>query len=574
MAEGGVKENVIESYVVSVGFKTDDTAGQDFINTQKEIEQRNKEIDQQNTDTGKSFSKQAKSSAENAKSAAAEQVKANKQKSVSNAEYEKTLRQLGRTWREISSGNPIGAAVESFKSIQLIKELVNSLTHLKTAGVKQPPAAKETPKSTAKAAALENAPVQTETAREQKTVWVKPKVQPVSQPPAEQPVSQAPAETKSNVAQAPLKKEYDRNNLGKNVTTVSKSLTEANKQASTFQKVLQSIFTSSSAASAEISAEAISSGLAAATGIGLIATATVSATKIVVDMTNSLSEANTDIETMSAKMWISNDAAWELNNTLSAMGKTTSDLNDIALNPTLRKQFQELQEYQKSALQLPSDFKSVNEEWAESVTLPMEKVKLTNTYMKELISYDFEKALIVPASRIANLLLAVSDSIKDIIEAFDNLGKEITGSAWYKGLTTLFNNIKESTSEYGAAALGKKASAALSGQSENSASDSTDTATSSSSNSSSTETSAAEKALQNYNYSWQTIVPTSTAYNSSSASTTNNNGASVKYENTQQFNIYPSSSDSATVAQQTADATSKANESSILVLTHSLKGSG
>jgi len=119
--------------------------------------------------------------------------------------------------------------------------------------------------------------------------------------------------------------------------------------------------------------------------------ATVAIGKAFSDLTNGLSQEAIDIETMSKQMWITDSAAWQLNNTLTAMKKTTADLSEIALNPTLRQQFNDLQNYQ-SSIKLPADFQDTAKKWAVGVGEGSEKLKVANEYMKQIASYDLQKA--------------------------------------------------------------------------------------------------------------------------------------------------------------------------------------
>jgi hypothetical protein len=112
-----------------------------------------------------------------------------------------------------------------------------------------------------------------------------------------------------------------------------------------------------------------------------------------------ISKVNINIETMARKMWISDEQAWKLQNTLAAMGKSVGDLNDIALNPTLRSQFEALQKYQKTTMLLPGDFAEVNKKWADSVGLANNELKMSTQYMALLIGYDVEKYLVEPFSK-------------------------------------------------------------------------------------------------------------------------------------------------------------------------------
>lgn len=162
-------------------------------------------------------------------------------------------------------------------------------------------------------------------------------------------------------------------------------------------KGIQAGITGETAGAAEgMGASGALGGAAAAVLPVAIAAAAIAATiaigKAISDLTNGLAETAIDIETMSKKMWITDSAAWKLNNTLTAMGKTTADLNEIALNSTLRQQFNDLQKFQAENLKLPADFEETAKEWAIGVGESSEKLNAANTYMKQIASYDLQKA--------------------------------------------------------------------------------------------------------------------------------------------------------------------------------------
>lgn len=142
-------------------------------------------------------------------------------------------------------------------------------------------------------------------------------------------------------------------------------------------------------------------GVAAAMAAAITA-ASVAASK----MADNVSQANTNVESMSAQMWITNKAAWSLNNTLSAMGKSTADLNEIALNPTLRKQYEDMQKYQKN-LKLPDDFIKQNQKYAETVGESKQQLAAAANYMKQMAGYRFEKIFGGPLQALNNLNTAI-----------------------------------------------------------------------------------------------------------------------------------------------------------------------
>ena len=132
-------------------------------------------------------------------------------------------------------------------------------------------------------------------------------------------------------------------------------------------------------------------GLAA--GAVVVAAAFAKIAGSIYNMGEDLAQTNIQIETMSKQLWISSNDAYQLNGTLSAMGKTTADLNEIAINPTLRQQFNDLQEFEKSQLQLPKDFDATAQTWAKDVDTPLAEIKALWGYLQKIAGYKVEQGL-------------------------------------------------------------------------------------------------------------------------------------------------------------------------------------
>ena len=166
----------------------------------------------------------------------------------------------------------------------------------------------------------------------------------------------------------------------------------AEKKAGNLKKTLSEVLKGKSGSAVGEAAEDTSAAGLAATAAMVAAGAAIGVVaKEIYNLADGLAEASINVEIMSRKLWITDSAAWQLGNTLSAMGKTTADLNDIALSPTLREQFQTLQDYQKTTLQLPEDFKEVSDKWNEGVTKNNAELRLSLTYLKEMAQYRTEK---------------------------------------------------------------------------------------------------------------------------------------------------------------------------------------
>lgn len=163
-------------------------------------------------------------------------------------------------------------------------------------------------------------------------------------------------------------------------------------------------------AGGEAAAGGAAAGISAAVPLA-IAAAAIAAGAAIFKMSDNLSQANIQVESMAKQMWITDSAAWSLNNTLSAMGKTTGDLNNIALNPILKNEFEQLQQFQQQELKLPADFEQTNTAWANGVDVANAKLKMSLNYMKELTSYKLEKIFGPAFESLLNGLNGALDSI-------------------------------------------------------------------------------------------------------------------------------------------------------------------
>ena len=214
--------------------------------------------------------------------------------------------------------------------------------------------------------------------------------------------------------------------------SVGQSFKAADKQAGSFGKTVGSIFGGQSAvdaASGGISDAAGSIGDAVgslggagkvlgtagagatAAGIG-IAAAVVATGKAIWDMSNGLADANTNIETMSRRLWISESAAYQLNSTLGAMGKTTADLNEIAINPTLNKRYKELQKQAKG--QDNTKAQKGAEAWA-GVQIEWDKFKENMSHIGNSVKGDFASAVAPGLERVLGALSATAGGVDKMI---------------------------------------------------------------------------------------------------------------------------------------------------------------
>lgn len=126
----------------------------------------------------------------------------------------------------------------------------------------------------------------------------------------------------------------------------------------------------SEAVEAGESAAGLSAGAALGAAGGIAAGVTLT-TKAIWNMADGLAQANTNVETMARQLWITDSAAMQLSGTLNAMGKTTADLNEISINPTLNAQFKELQKNAQSYTDTQK-IQSSSDKWAKEVETPWE----------------------------------------------------------------------------------------------------------------------------------------------------------------------------------------------------------
>jgi hypothetical protein len=459
-------EHYIEEYLVSLGFDVSSKQGQEYADMLADIEKRMQDLEK----AGTAQDKQEKTRQGNQQKRTAD----TKKEINLMGDMKKTIKQVGGALEDIGRGNVFGALVkgtagaksladfmkslnqtagetgsksETFKKV--IRDIFEQQTGTKPASepakkapetAKEAPAAKAAPRETPEVPeeAPKNAPVS------EPTMERKPTQEPQTTPEAPKAkkirVNLQPRETPqkpedSAVAPAPevQKKATEVQKNAPETTAASGVKKAAVEQAKGFQvgtveeQGIEAGMTGETAGTAAGAAEA-GAGAAAVVGgavVAGIAVAAIAATAAIEKMTDSLSKANTDIESMSAQMWISYDSALKLNNTLTAMGKTTADLNEIALNPTLKKQFEDLQKYQETALQFPTDYKETNDQFAETVGTANAELKMSVGYMGKLAAYDLEKTFGPGLEALAKTVLTIVNGINAILEFFGK-GNQLT----------------------------------------------------------------------------------------------------------------------------------------------------
>lgn len=408
-------------------------------------------------------------------------------------DFQNTTRQLSKTWSSFSGGNIFGAFVSGMQSFNAIKSMIN--------GFQNPFA--DLFKNTG-----------TDKAKSDMGDFAK--------------------------TMDGFDRSKDVNATTKALQGMGKEFSDSNRSAMAFRSTIVATFgggeTAEGAGAAAGAAGGISAGaVAVGEAVGLAA-AVVAVSVACFKMADGLAQANTQIESMAAKFWITNSAAWQLNNTLGAMGKSTADLNDIALNPVLRNQFKDLQQYQKQFLQLPKDFKNVNEQWSQSVTLPMEKMKLTGEYIKEMTSYNLQKALVGPMTDLFNILVPLEQAWAKMAEEIGDVINKI--SSLYK------NSLAAKLLELGGMAMnggGKTTS-----QSKQKAS-------------------SPQSQLNDYNFQWASNMPQASTYAPQSSTTSNANDNSVNINSSPSINVYAPSSNPQSIGQAAASGVKTATDEMALI---------
>jgi hypothetical protein len=545
----------IEDYLIGLGFDLDSDEAKKFLALQKKIEKSN-------TDAEKGAQKSDGSAQQRSKNSK-NRVTQSKQELNSVAELQKSLKQIENVWGNVRSGNVFGAFASGMAGAKAFKSILDEIRAFTFKGV-MPGESQVEPKESAKneTAEFEKDVRRTKFVNQQ----VSEDVNVTSSKQSSNPAEQASPANGPQQAQSTTVNNENVDDSKKSVLGLSDAVVLASKNMGGLKKITTSLFgAGTDAAGAGLGAEATEAAGAglgaeateAAGGIAAIGTASavaagglagllaasIAVAGLSISIANGVSTANTNVESMAAQMWITDGAAWQLNNTLSSMGKTTADLSTIALNPTLNKQFQALQQYQKTTLQLPADFQTVNEQWADSIQLPMEEIKLTNQYMGEMAGYDFEKALVGPLSDVLKVVEDLQSGIMSLGTDWTNFANAIGNSQAWKdfisaikwlstvsGSNALFTNIDKK--------LGITPSA-----------------------STSIASSYATATSPNQVYT----VPDYTAAAPNSPSNSSTSNSSVNYTNAPQITVNANSSDPQTIAQSTAAAVQQSNNTAALI---------
>lgn len=646
-------DNIIESYLVSLGFKVNPEDAEKYLDIKRRLNQDQEAGNKADEQQGKQAQKRDKDADQSVRNEQRRSQQRTQQRTTENKqqlallnELRRGIAQVGNVWEGVATGDILGAMASGMQSAMAFKKTIEAITQMgipsapkqtaaqpasakpapqaqtpSQSGAQEHPEPKEPPFERARTELRPEARPMQHQVQPQAVPQAQPtaKTQPVSQPkstsaePVPEQPAQAPARpqrrTRSRLLQAqaepqpvqpvespvqsttatpqaaaaqPTAPEVISPQIDtKNVDAASKSFGGLNKQLATTGQNMKAIKTTTGeviggdgtamagAEAADQASAALLTSLTAATGIGIavvgVVAGTTAAVKGMYDLADGVSTANTNIESMAAKMWISYGAAWQLQNTLSAMGKTTADLNDIALNPTLREQFKTLQDFQKSQLQLPADFQTVNQQWAQSVQLPEQELKETLQYIQEIAGYDLSRAFAGP------LNTGLTAALKTAEEAANDFSKiagwiDYIGSGLEKVYSTIINFEKQTgilKTEISSIPVIGQISDIVGGISDigklvNKMPSAPKSNASSKSGSSST---ASTSALQVYNVpSYSDLAP-----NSPSNTYNLGGGVNVTSSPTNNINIYTGSNDPYTIASAASSAVQANNGQTALI---------
>lgn len=536
-----MSEHYLESYLISLGFDLNSEDGQRYLNMARQI-------DKAGTDSEKNAEKadqQKKRRDQDAEKAGKRSVADTQKQTAALSDLQRSLRQIGNVWDSIASGDVIGALFSGATGISSLQRTIESAQKLwESAFSSEAPKApfKSTAQANEQPKAAESKPEYTENTSSNPRQ--EPESSSGSSSPTPEPRKTQHAATKSpSVATGTAAASVI---YSQGIVAGQKAFDGLNKSILSTNESMKALKTTSAltiggdgtamagAEAANMASSSLISSVASGNAIAAIVVAvvagTIKITKGLYDMADGISTASTNLESLSAKMWISYGAAFQLQNTLSAMGKTTADLNDIALNPTLRQQFQTLQEFQKEQLQLPADFKNVNDQWAESVQLPLDELKETGSYLKEMTAYDLEKSLVTPFQNLLVIVAPMVADLKAMVDGFNKISGLMAALNQYSPLHLL------------AQGVGKAASGGSLDSSSGSISSSVATST-----------------MQTYDVpSYSSLAPNST-------SNAYDNSSEVHYTNSPSIKVYTSSDDPQGIASAVSGAVQSSSNEAALV---------
>ena len=262
-------------------------------------------------------------------------------------------------------------------------------------------------------------------------------------------------------------------------------------------------------------------GLAVAAGV-VLAVEMAKAVKAAADFVVNMAKANTEVESIARSMWMTTSDAWQMTSTLQAMGKSTKDIAEIAANPTLRKQYETLSEFQEKYAKLPSDYQQVNDKWTQDVTTRANELKMSLGYTKQMLGYDLEKGLDKPLAKALEFVNNIVKGINKIIEFFSG-----------------DKDKDEDETEANGSNMSK---------------------------------SQAEQAMKNYNVNWASTIPDKNYYTPNASTTSTQNNTNVTHSPQTTVNVYANSSDPKSVGNAAGQAVEQANGQSQTSLLKQMQG--
>lgn len=524
--------NIIDEYLVKLGFEADSSQGKEFADAYKRIQ------DQMNQ------SEQSASQNEQSAQRRYNNVKSRNQSMKGQyswiGDVEKALNGLRKTASGFQSGNVLGGAISAFRTYQMSKTMFSGETF---SHVFRKPSGAES--STQSGKTIENDPIVLAVQQ------IMQDTEKIAKNTENGGTDGSPGEEEQDWIDYVVRQVQSGNiNIGKNGTLdwndVQRYIKEFQDQSRESAGKLQSENVASKVPSLSAGngligiGEDLSGGVgeaagaagagmsagAAAGGVALVAVALAAGAAAAAKIADSLAEANVDVESIARSFWMTTSSAWQMTNVLSAMGKTTNDLATIAANPTLRQQYEDLQQYQEQFAQLPSDFQSVNDKWTKGVSTQANELKLQLEYLKEIAGYNLQKMLYTP----------VASALNELNKFFQTLSLGLTNP-----------NAK----------LGSKISSSKS---------------SLSSSGSSLTKNQAQSELENYNWSWASAMPSQNYYVPNSSGTSAKSGATITHNPSATVNVYTDSNDPTSVGNAAANAVGQVQAQSQASLIKQIQG--
>lgn len=373
----------LDEYLVALGFDLNSDQGKEYLKMCDDIEERNKRLEK----SGKSVSDQAQKSADAQQTA----INGNRQQNDSENQLYESRKRRKRAPQEApqpAKSEPVSTPAEP------VSQPVKATTE-EEVPQPQPTTTYQTPKQKKEQPQPQKAPPK----QPMEPVYQQNSIKGLTQ--SFQQLGNAWVQfQRGNIFSAFEQGASSVRSFQNYVNNLTPGFSNADTKAAKLSKTLHGLFGgkevealgAAGKEATEAGGTAAGMGATAALGIaGGIASGVAITAKAVWNMSDGLAQANTDVETMARKLWTTDSAAWQLNNTLSAMGKTTADLNDIAINPTLNKQFQTLQDYQKTYAKLPGDFQQVNEDFVDKVETPVKETQLQVGVLGETFKSNLQK---------------------------------------------------------------------------------------------------------------------------------------------------------------------------------------